>query len=93
MLKKGDQVYIIIENFKEDYHYDVIKAVIKNVPRGNLKEYELIDHGDIYYRKRKGIYLSREEAVEKAEEMADMYDHTWESIMGTKMKRVWRENF
>ena len=92
MLKKGDQIYIIIENFKGDYHYEVIAATIKNVPRGNLKEYDLLDHGDIYCRKRKGIYLSREEAVAKAEEMADRYDHTWESIIGTKMKRVWRKN-
>ena len=92
MLNKGEQVYVIIEKFKEDYHYDVIKTVIKNVPRGTLKEYDLIDHGDIYCRKRKGIYLSREEAVEKAEEMADRYDHTWEGITGRKMKRVWRED-
>ena len=91
-LKKGDIVYIVVENFKAaHYHYDIVEAAIKNVPRAHLKEYDLLSNGNIYCRKRKEIYKTLEEAAEVAEKMADDYDRIWENIMGYKMERVWRK--
>ena len=93
-LKKGDICFIISENFGgtcQGYHYEIVKGIIKNVPRGNLHEYDIICNGNMYVRKRKGIYTDYDAVLPVIDKMADDYDKRWERIMGTKMERPWKK--
>lgn len=94
-IKIGDRCYIIAENFGYrgiGYHYEILEGTIRNVPRGNLHEYDIVSAGRIFGRKRKGVYLNYNDALSVIEGMANDYDRKWERLMGQKMDRPWRSN-
>lgn len=91
-LKIGDSCYIIAECFGyrgKGYHYQILKGTVRNIPRGNLHEYDITCDGKIYGRKERNIYTDYNTVVNIIDEMTDDYDRKWERIMGLKMERPW----
>ena len=79
-LKIGDSCYIIAECFGyrgKGYHYQILKGTVRNIPRGNLHEYDITYDGKIYGRKERNIYTDYNTVVNIIDEMADDYDYVY----------------
>ncbi len=90
-LQIGQTVYYIVEAFEPEYHFRIAKCKIKSIPTGKLKEYCILENGNMYWPQRKYIYDSYFIATQQAEKEADIYDEKWEKLYHKKILRPWRK--
>ncbi|MCM1245762.1 MAG: hypothetical protein NC293_08990 [Roseburia sp.] len=91
-IQEGWTVYCIVEAFDPSYHYRIAKCKVKSVPHGSLKEYCLLEKGNMYWNKRNAIYTSYAEAVLEAEKKTDAKENSaLGKIMQETLLRPWRE--